>query len=247
MSVQRDPIAGRPAAAPPLRRGQRLVLLAALAFGIVVPLAIDVLVVLDPIFADEGFWETFGFIAAIGALGTASMAVGVTIRWRRPDNLVGALLMVGATLLIVVSSLWPAYMLTSDDGGTVVELLSTLVLWWGPIGILPAIFVLVPSVVVVFPDGRLPGRRWRVPFGAAVVAIVVGLALQTIAPSADPALPNPFALPGVPDVVGQVGASLAVIAVLGGFILALASIVIRFRRSAGVERARSSGSSLRSR
>ena len=41
----------------------------------------------------------------------------------------------------------------------------------------------------------------------------------------------------MPDVVGQVGASLAVIAVLGGFVLALASIVIRFRRSAGVERA----------
>ena len=122
------------------------------------------------------------------------MTVGVIIRWRRPHNLVGALLIVGATLLIIVSSLWPAYLLTSDDGGPVVELFSILVMWWGPIGILPAIFVLVPSVAVVFPDGRLPGPRWRVPFGAAVVAMVLGVILQTIAPSADPALPNPFAL-----------------------------------------------------
>ena len=237
MSVPRDPIVGRPAAAPPLGRRQRLVLLAALVVGIVVPLGIDVLVALDPIFADEAFWETFGFIVAIGALGMASMTVGVIIRWRRPDNLVGALLIVGATLLIIVSSLWPAYLLTSDDGGPVVELFSILVMWWGPIGILPAIFVLVPSVAVVFPDGRLPGPRWRLPFGAAVVAMVLGVILQTIAPSADPALPNPFALPGMPDIVGQVGAGLSMIAVLGGFVLAFGSIVIRFRRSAGAERA----------
>ena len=156
VSVQRDPIAGRPAAAPPLGRGHRLVLLVALAFGIVVPLAIDVLVVLDPVFRDDAFWETIGFLGAIGALGTASMTVGVIIRWRRPDNLVGALLIVGATLLIIVSVLWPAFLLTSDEAGPLVDALATLASWWGPIGILPAIFVLVPSVAVVFPDGRLP-------------------------------------------------------------------------------------------
>jgi hypothetical protein len=237
VSVPRDPIAGPPAAAPSLGRGQRLVLLAALAFGVLVPLAIDLLVILDPIFGDEAFWGTFGFIAAIGALGTSSMTVGVIIRWRRPDNLVGALLIAGATLLIIVSSLWPAYMLTSADAGPIVEALSVLVRWWGPIGILPAIFVLFPSVAIVFPDGRLPGPRWRLPYGAAVIAIVVGVVLQTIAPSADPALPNPFARPGVPDVVGQVGAGLAIGAVLLGFVLAVASIVVRFRRSVGVERA----------
>ena len=237
MLVQRDPIAGRPAAAPPLGRAQRLVLLAALAFGVVVPLATDVLVALDPVFADGGFWETLGFIAAIGLLGTSSMAVGVIIRWRRPDNLVGALLIVGATLLIIAAALWPALLVTSSDGSPISEAVRTLVLWWGPIGILPAIFVLFPSVVIVFPDGRPPGPRWWVPFRGAVVALVLGVVLQTIAPSADPGLANPFAVSGIPLNVGEVGAMLAMAAVLFGFVLAVASIVVRFRRSTGVERA----------
>ena len=237
MSVPRDPIAGRPVAAPPLGRVQRLVLLAALVFGIVVPLATDILVARDPVFADAAFWGTLGFIASVGLLGTSSMAVGVVIRWRRPDNLVGALLIVGATLLIVAAALWPALVVTSADGGPIFVVFNALVRWWGPIGILPAIFVLFPAVAILFPDGRLPGPRWRVPFGAAVGTIVLGVVLQSIAPGADPALANPFALPGVPAGVGVAGAALAMAAVLFGFVLAVGSIVVRFRRSTGVERA----------
>ena len=237
MSVPRDPIAARPAAAPPLGRGQRIVLLAALLFAVIVPLAIDALVAVSPVFGDDAFAGTMGFIVAIGLLGTISMAVGVVIRWRRPDNLVGALLIVGSSLLIIVSSLWPVLAVADADGGPLMDIVVTLIRWWGPIGILPAIFVLFPSVAIVFPDGRLPGRGWRIPFGIAVGAMVLGVVLQTIAPSADPMLPNPFAVPGVPAVVGEVGAILALAAVLWGFVLAVASIVVRFRRSTGVERA----------
>ena len=188
-------------------------------------------------FADAEYWSTLGFIAAIGLLCTSSMTVGVVIRWRRPDNLVGALLIVGATLLILAAALWPTILVTSSDGSPISSVLRALVLWWGQIGIFPAIFVLFPTVAIVFPDGRLPGKRWRVPFGAVVIVLVVGVTLQSVAPFGDPPTANPFAVPGVSPVVGEVGASLAMGAVLLGFLLAVISVAVRFRRSTGVERA----------
>ena len=178
------------------------------------------------------------FLTALGFLMLVCAAVGVTIVWRRPGNRVGILLVVGALMLTSVATAWPWLVEVGPEASGPV---ATLLMWWSPIGILPSLFVLFPSVVLVFPDGNFPGRRWATAYTALVVALVTGIALSSIAPwPIDPAnglFGNPFAIEGVPADLRIAGDALMTAAVIAGFVLALASVVVRFRRSAGVERA----------
>src|SRR5213078_999449 len=110
-------------------------------------------------------------------------------------------------------------------------------LWWA---FLPTVAA-APVTVVLFPDGRLPGRAWRVvPVLAAAIAVLFGLAV----PAALWPYRGPRLLPGAPvpstpllravDVAITVGGALAVVAVL----LALLSVVLRARRERGEVRQR---------
>jgi hypothetical protein len=107
--------------------------------------------------------------------------------------------------------------------------------WWYPTFILATVFT-----VLVFPTGRLLSARWR-PVAwltAAITATVV--ALTALAPTLDLGerikLRNPIGLAGIPN-PGQS----ALGPVLVGLLLvctgaAVVSLVLRFRRSQGVER-----------
>jgi hypothetical protein len=103
---------------------------------------------------------------------------------------------------------------------------------------LPAVFLLFASVGVFFPDGRFPGPRWRGPYVASALLLLVGLVLQSIAvpPNDSGVASSPFHIAGVPPVVSELGAALAIGGVVAGLLLAVASVIARFRRSAGVER-----------
>ena len=209
----------------------RAILLIA-AFAATLPLPLYVLALL----VSGEFVEPF--VGVIGALTSICTAVGAVIVWRRPGNRVGILLVTGSLLLTVAAASWPWLFsnatLPTDPFGR-------LIAWWSPIGVLPAAFVLFPTTVLVFPDGHMPGPSWRSLYAATAATLGVGVVFQTIAPwPFDPAkgyLRNPFAFPGVGEEVRAAGEGLAIIAVLVGFVLALASIVYRFRRSRGVERA----------
>ena len=178
------------------------------------------------------------FITGLGLLTMTSAAVGATILWRRPGNLVGTLLLVGALMLTSVVTAWPWLTEIGPELSGPVEM---LLAWWSPIGLLPAVFVLFPSVVLVFPDGQLAGRRWATAYAGLVALLVAGFLLESFAPwPVNPAsgyFGNPFAVEGVPADLRLVGDLLMISAVLGGFLIALASVVVRFRRSADVERA----------
>jgi hypothetical protein len=112
--------------------------------------------------------------------------------------------------------------------------------WAGSTIHLPLTVVLLAYVFLLFPDGRALSRRWAmagwaVAGGAALVGFSVGLAPHGL--QWYPSLPNPLAAP-VPlrpllPVVGGIG--LVLIAV--GSLVATASIVVRYRRAASVERA----------
>jgi hypothetical protein len=178
------------------------------------------------------------FLGGLVAISTISAVVGAMIVWRRPDNVVGALLLIGAVLLASDAAAWWILVVAGLSGtGT----LQSALIWWAIVSVLPAVFVLFPSVGLFFPDGRLPGPRWRAPYIAAVTALIVGLVLQTVSPSrpdaAGDVMRSPFSIPDVPPAIGDVGAVLTVVAVLGAFVLAVGSVTVRYRRSAGVERA----------
>jgi len=217
---------------------RRVVLLAVLTLICGLPIAILLQLWMAPApgVNDPG---AVAFLGGLVALSTISAVVGATIVWRRPDNVVGALLLVGAVLLASDAAAWWILVVAGLSGTSTLQ---PALIWWAIVSILPAVFVLFPSVGLFFPDGRLPGPRWRAPYFAAVTALIVGLVLQSVTTSSRPdatgdVMRSPFSIPDVPPAIGDVGAVLTVVAVLGAFLLAVGSVTVRYRRSAGVERA----------
>ena len=96
------------------------------------------------------------FLLSLGILMVVNAAVGVAIVWRSPGNRVGILMVVGALMLTSVVTAWPWLIAVGPQAAGPV---STFVAWWSPIGVLPSVFVLFPTVVLVFPDGHLPSAR----------------------------------------------------------------------------------------
>jgi hypothetical protein len=104
---------------------------------------------------------------------------------------------------------------------------------------LPPSFGLLAIAVLLFPSGRSASRRWRwglLPPAAGVALVVVGYALRP--GSLDPPfanVANPLGIPGAFDVFETVAGIGWMLMAAGAGIAAL-SIVLRLRRSQGVER-----------
>jgi hypothetical protein len=93
--------------------------------------------------------------------------------------------------------------------------------------------------LLLFPDGRLPSRRWRV----VLALLLTGMAMLMLSgavtpgPKAPPfeAIDNPIGLPGTRGILQAVNA-VAWILVVVGIALSAAGLVVRLRRARGIER-----------
>jgi hypothetical protein len=98
--------------------------------------------------------------------------------------------------------------------------------WVLPVGLIPFFFLL-------FPDGRLPSRRWRPVAWLALLAPLLVVVGQGFAPGpldSIPSVPNPLGIPGAEwlSTVAFVGESvLGALALLAAF----AAFLVRFRAS----------------
>ncbi len=114
--------------------------------------------------------------------------------------------------------------------------------WWGWFGVWPvALSVgLVTLAVLCFPDGRLPGRRWRPVAVAVAVVAVLCSALSALWPveygATGIATGHPLALPGE-DVAGAVWGALAHPAYAVMQLLWVVALVLRWRTAGPVVRA----------
>jgi hypothetical protein len=98
----------------------------------------------------------------------------------------------------------------------------------------PTVGLLVIYLVLLFPDGRLPSRKWRPLAWLSGAAIVLGGAGNGLAPGpiADfGGVRNPYGLEGQPWVAGAANAVLVVLLVC--ILTSVASLVLRYRRSLG--------------
>jgi hypothetical protein len=179
--------------------------------------------------------DTFALTVAV--LTGITSSVGWFLVARRPGNVVGLLLATGSTLLAWAFTGYGIAALRAASHGPDDPIggLASLV---GQVLIVPAVYVTFAVSVIRFPDGRLPGPAWRWPFRAITLAIGAGALLGLISPWAPVAgLPhNPIALP-LPLWVGEVAGGLGGIALIVGLAMGATAILVRFRRSTGIERA----------
>ena len=178
---------------------------------------------------NAGLTAPVGHDAAMTIWGLAYACVGGLVAARRPGNVVGWLLL-AAGLVFATGSLAFEYanlaLARRDGPGAdialwVTEAPSTLAL------------TLIPLALLLFPDGRLPGPRWR---PAAWLAAAAGACLVTgfgIAPGrldGAVAADNPFGIAGAGTaalVLQVAGWSLTIL----GFAAAGRATVVRLRRS----------------
>jgi hypothetical protein len=168
-----------------------------------------------------------------GAVAVAFAVVGAIVAGHQPANPIGWLfLLIGLSgALGVVSNEYVTYTLVTAPGalpGGSIAASVSLWSWWPAYG-------LVPLVLLLFPDGRLPSRRWRWAAWLAaggVVLMTLGMAVSTLGDPVRVALTEeePGGLAGLVLVV-------SISAALVSFLAGLASLVLRWRRARGNERA----------
>ena len=215
----------------------RVVLIGVLGLGVITPVV--ALRLAFEVARSFGIGDTdpVAFVGAESVLGCTAVAVGVTILWRKPGNRIGIMLAAGGLLLMSVFTAWVVAVLQATDGD---PLWAGIATWWGTLALLPAIVMLFPAVGILFPDERLPGPRWRRPIAIAAVLLAAGVVLQSISPwriEDDFATANPIAINGVPVEVSELGGALSALATFMLLAIAVAAVIVRYRRSTGVERA----------
>jgi hypothetical protein len=155
--------------------------------------------------------------------------VGSLIASRHPKNPVG-------WICLAIGLFWMEGSLQDSIPGSgpypVMTEALTQSLWIPPVGLLGIYLILL------FPDGKLPSRRWRpLAWLSGVVMVLASLGI-TFAPGpleGHPGVRNPFGLEGIPPWVAT--AMFIVLLLLPLCMLASAlSLVLRYRRSGGEER-----------
>jgi DNA-binding SARP family transcriptional activator len=172
------------------------------------------------------------FLPEVLAFSTA----GALVARRRPRMAAGWLLLAVGLAWTMVGALdgYVRHFLVADWGS----------LPWGAVAAWVLNWVWVPAFIalglffLLFPDGRLPGRRWGVVLWANVggfALVLVGRAFMPGPMAEVPAIANPF---GIPGAGGILRVAEAVGNPLGGVagIASMVSLCVRYRRSDGVQR-----------
>jgi len=164
--------------------------------------------------------------------------VGAVLTIRRPDNVIGWLLLVAGVLTGITFAAGEYERSAFAAGGADWPLLVPAA-WVASSWFIPAIGILVVFLPLLFPTGHLLSPRWRWVAVAGIFGVAAGTIGAATVPGSmgDPRGPlNPF-VPAEPfrswiETASTLSNAIAPFV----FVLALASLVIRFRRSHGAER-----------
>ncbi len=181
-------------------------------------------------------WSSGGVLA--NALFVAALfpfpLTGLVIATRRPGNRIGWLLLaIGLAWGVANATSYSDYALRLHHGSlpAAAEVGALGSGFW-----IVAIGITGTFLILLFPDGRLPGPRWRLVAWISAVSIPLGLLslILTPGPLADAGYPhtqNPF---GVSALGGVIDAAKILILVVPAMMVASASaLIVRYRRSRG--------------
>ncbi len=172
----------------------------------------------------------FGAFAVVGAL----------VVTKRPANPVGWILATIALMVAVfpAGDSYAAYVMSTQGQPDALAVLGAWAQGWYWYLLISLAFVYLP---LLFPDGCLPSRRWLplavVPgIGTLAIAVLGALTDTLTGQNVHYRIENPIGVEGLAPVeqlpvFGALGVLLGV-----GILGAVASVVVRFRRSQGIER-----------
>ena len=161
--------------------------------------------------------------------------VGALIASRRPHNPIGWICLADGLLwmLLGLFDYYSVYGLARPGSVPFPAAVAALSEWlW-----VPTVGLLAIYLVTLFPNGRLPSRRWR-PLawlsGAIIVLASVGSGLSPGPIAELGGVRNPFGLEGQPWVA--YAANVGLVLFLACILASMVSLILRYRRSRGEER-----------
>jgi hypothetical protein len=184
-----------------------------------------------------------GEIDAVGNLLFALIAIvfgalGAVLARRRSENPIGWILCIAALALTFTGIIGGWYVHTEYAEPGSLPLASGLV-WAANWAWVPGFMPLLTLLLLLFPNGRPPTRRWRPVGGLAVLAMLMVILGYAFAPGPledYPRVDNPLGVRGgageVMEFFRFLGYPLFGLAAIGS----MASLVVRFRHSRGEER-----------
>jgi hypothetical protein len=164
-------------------------------------------------------------IVFIGAFAT----VGALLAWKRPENPIGWLL--SATGLVVAVAVFGVFLAQFPRTLTLAD-------WLGFLYLLG--FGLCVFVVLLFPTGELPSRRWRPvawAAGAGLAGWVLGCAFAPTLITVSPTTRNPVGVTGPAGDIFKLMALVGTGLIAAAGLAAVLSLAFRYRRAQTVERA----------
>ena len=172
-----------------------------------------------------------GYVVLIGGVALSWTFTGATLTRLRPGNTVGRLL-----LAIGASSSWQLGLAAYGGYGVAVAQpswpLAPAAVFVACGLIAPTTFTLPTVLLAVYPDGHVPGPRWRLPVGTAVA----GMALLTLTVPFDPGaygeiVPDREPPLELPDEVLASSLGAGLLAVGLAAVVAAAGTLLRLRRA----------------
>src|SRR5215217_2319760 len=180
-------------------------------------------------------WSPWRDQALTLVAGVGAPILGGLIASRRPENPYGWLwLGLGLSFaLLGLAEPYAAYALVAEPGSLPAPRIvnNVLALGWG------TAITLLPFVLLLFPTGHLPSRRWRFLAWGVLAAGGAMLTLGSLSSySGQGPVKNPLVVGGAVGEAISVVVLGAILIVFSSVILSALSLVVRYHRASGVER-----------
>jgi signal transduction histidine kinase len=187
------------------------------------------------VIANGGLGEDAWFVPLAVMMILGYSTVGAILASRNPRNPIGWLMM-GTGGIFVIGGFFDEYATfayVTHPGDLPGGLVAVWVINWIYAGML----TFLPLLGLLFPTGDVPGPRWRFLVPATIAFGLLAAVSSILSPSfvGDAPIPirNPTGIEGFPvDAVG----GFAWIGLLFAVAMAIAAVIVRYRRSAGEER-----------